>query len=73
MNAQDLKTMLDYHYWARDRVLDAVAPLTPEQVQPGSRQQLQVHPRYVDAHLCGGMGVVLTMAGCLAHGAAAGG
>ena len=31
MTSQDLKTMLDYHYWARDRVLDAVAPLTPEQ------------------------------------------
>jgi uncharacterized damage-inducible protein DinB len=30
MNAQDLNTMLDYHYWARDRVLDAVTPLTPE-------------------------------------------
>jgi len=23
--------LLDYHYWARDRVLDAVAALTPEQ------------------------------------------
>lgn len=23
--------MLDYHYWARDRLLDAVEPLTPEQ------------------------------------------
>ena len=22
---------LDYHYWARDLILDAVAPLTPEQ------------------------------------------
>jgi len=31
MTAQDLQTMLDYHYWARDRLLDAVAALTPEQ------------------------------------------
>ena len=31
MTAQDLQTMLDYHYWARDRVLEAVAALTPEQ------------------------------------------
>src|SRR6266545_456335 len=31
MTAQDLQTMLDYHYWARDLVLDAVAPLTPDQ------------------------------------------
>ncbi|HEX5000301.1 MAG TPA: DinB family protein [Terriglobia bacterium] len=31
MNTQDLATLLDYHYWARDRVLDAVDALTPEQ------------------------------------------
>jgi len=31
MTLQDLQTMLDYHYWARDRVLEAVATLTPEQ------------------------------------------
>lgn len=31
MNFQTLQSLLDYHYWARDRVLDAVEPLTPEQ------------------------------------------
>jgi uncharacterized damage-inducible protein DinB len=31
MNVQDLKTMIDYHYWARDRVFEAVEALTPEQ------------------------------------------
>jgi uncharacterized damage-inducible protein DinB len=31
MNLADLKTLLDYHYWARDRLLDAVSQLTPEQ------------------------------------------
>jgi uncharacterized damage-inducible protein DinB len=31
MNTTDLTTLLDYHYWARDRVLEAVARLTPEQ------------------------------------------
>ena len=31
MNLQDLRTMLDYHYWARDRLLDALDTLTPEQ------------------------------------------
>jgi uncharacterized damage-inducible protein DinB len=31
MNLDDLRTLLDYHYWARDRVLDAAARLTPEQ------------------------------------------
>jgi uncharacterized damage-inducible protein DinB len=31
MDLQDLKTLVDYHYWARDRVLDAADRLTPEQ------------------------------------------
>ena len=31
MNLQDLRTLLDYHYWARDRLLAALEPLTPEQ------------------------------------------
>ena len=31
MTFDDLNTLLDYHYWARDRVLDAVVALTPEQ------------------------------------------
>lgn len=31
MTNADLKTLLDYHYWARDRLLDAIEPLTPEQ------------------------------------------
>ena len=32
MNVQELQTLLDYHYWARDRVLEAAATLTPEQL-----------------------------------------
>jgi uncharacterized damage-inducible protein DinB len=31
MNVRDLQTLLDYHYWARDRLFGAVDPLTPEQ------------------------------------------
>jgi uncharacterized damage-inducible protein DinB len=31
MNLTDLRTLLDYHYWARDRVLNAAATLSPEQ------------------------------------------
>jgi uncharacterized damage-inducible protein DinB len=31
MNLADLNTWLDYHYWARDVILDAVAPLNAEQ------------------------------------------
>jgi uncharacterized damage-inducible protein DinB len=32
MNLQDLRTLLDYHYWARDRMFDALEPLTAEEV-----------------------------------------
>ena len=31
MHIEDAITLLDYHYWARDRMFDAVALLTPEQ------------------------------------------
>jgi uncharacterized damage-inducible protein DinB len=31
MNLSDLRTMLDYHYWARDRLLEALEALTSEQ------------------------------------------
>ena len=32
MTATDIATLIDYHYWARDRLLDAVDALTPEQL-----------------------------------------
>lgn len=32
MDLPTLRTLLDYHYWARDRMLDAVGVLTPEQL-----------------------------------------
>ena len=31
MDRTDLQTLLDYHYWARDRMLDAAEKLTAEQ------------------------------------------
>ena len=31
MDLKTLRVLLDYHYWARDRLLDAVEPLTPDQ------------------------------------------
>jgi len=31
VNLSSLRVLLDYHYWARDRTLDAVQVLTPEQ------------------------------------------
>ena len=32
MNLQDVRTLVDYHYWARDRLLDAVEQLSHEQL-----------------------------------------
>ena len=31
MNLRDIEKLIEYHYWARDRMLDAVAQLAPEQ------------------------------------------
>jgi uncharacterized damage-inducible protein DinB len=31
MTFADLKTLVDYHYWARDRLLEAIEPLTSEE------------------------------------------
>ena len=32
MTTDEVRVLIDYHYWARDRVLDAVEALTPEQL-----------------------------------------
>jgi uncharacterized damage-inducible protein DinB len=32
MNPRDLRTLLDYHYWARDRMLDAAQLLSSDQL-----------------------------------------
>ena len=32
MTADDIRVLIDYHYWARDRVLDAAEALMPEQL-----------------------------------------
>jgi uncharacterized damage-inducible protein DinB len=31
VNLDDLRELLDYHYWAQGRVFDAIEPLSPEQ------------------------------------------
>ena len=31
MTGQEALSLVEYHYWARDRILDAIGPLTPEQ------------------------------------------
>ena len=32
MTVEELRLLFDYHYWARDRILDAVEPLSSDQV-----------------------------------------
>jgi uncharacterized damage-inducible protein DinB len=32
MTIEELRLLFDYHYWARDRILNAVEPLSPDQV-----------------------------------------
>ncbi len=49
MTLRDLQSLLDFHYWARDRMFEALAPLRPEQfLQPsvgsfGSLRDTVVH------------------------------
>lgn len=51
MTYDDLRNLIDYHYWARDRVLDAVAAITPEQfARPMGNSFSSV--RDTVAHIC---------------------
>jgi len=48
MDLTDVKTLLDYNYWARDIMLEAVLPLTPEQLkQPIESSFKSVHATIV--------------------------
>jgi uncharacterized damage-inducible protein DinB len=51
MTYDDLRLLIDYHYWARDRVLEAVATITPEQfVRPLGNSFSSI--RDPVAHIC---------------------
>jgi uncharacterized damage-inducible protein DinB len=51
MTYDDLRLLIDYNYWARDRVLDAVATITPEQfIRPMGNSFKSV--RDTVAHIC---------------------
>jgi uncharacterized damage-inducible protein DinB len=52
MTADDLRVLLDYHYWARDRVLDACDALTHEQLTRDLRNSFR-SVRDTLAHLHG--------------------
>ena len=61
MTLQDLRTLLDFHYWARDRILAAVRGLTAEQF---TRDMGSSFPSVRDTlvHLYGGGGMVRALA-----------
>jgi uncharacterized damage-inducible protein DinB len=51
MTYDDLRLLIDYNYWSRDRVLDAVATITPEQfIRPMGNSFQSV--RDTVAHIC---------------------
>ena len=51
MTYDDLRLLIDYNYWARDRVLDALATITPEQfIRPMGNSFKSV--RDTVAHIC---------------------
>jgi hypothetical protein len=69
MNQTKPSALLDYHYWARNRVLDAVRPLPAEQLRPIAREQLRIHPCHARPHLRSRMDLVFALAGHLANSA----
>ena len=57
----DIRALLDYHYWARDRLLAAVEPLTDEQRTRDMGSSFRsIHDTLVHS-VCGRMGVALAM------------
>ncbi len=51
MQAGDVWTLIEYHYWARDRLLDAVSALTAEELQRDLRSSFP-SVRDTLVHLC---------------------
>ena len=59
MTYDDLRLLIDYNYWARDRVLDAIATITPEQfLRPMGSSFNSV--RDTVAHICGAERIWIT-------------
>ena len=52
MTLQDLRTLVDYHYWALDRLLEAVERLSPEQFTQRIESSFP-SVRDTLAHMCG--------------------
>ena len=69
MNHADLRLLVDYNYWARDRVLAGRQPSHPRAVHARPRQQLQVRARHARAHVLGRVGLAHALAGRVADDA----
>jgi uncharacterized damage-inducible protein DinB len=56
MDVQDFRTLLDYHYWACDRLFDAIQPLTPGQFNRDIRSSFRsIRETVVHMYAAGGM------------------
>ena len=55
MTRQDAATLIDYHYWARDRMLEALDALTPEDYAKDLGSSFKSVRDTVGAHLWSGM------------------
>ena len=63
MTYGDLRLLIDYHYWARDRVLDAVSAITREQfIRPMGNSFNLV--RDTVAHICAAERIWITRLKC---------
>lgn len=63
MTYDDLRLLVDYNYWARDRVLDAIGTITPEQfIRPMGNSFSSV--RDTVAHICAAERIWITRLKC---------
>ena len=47
MTLEALLALLDYHYWARDRLLDAVEEITPDHFHKEYGEQFSLYSGHV--------------------------
>ena len=66
MNLQELRTLVDYHYWARDRLLEAVERLTPEQFTKDLGNSFRSIRDTLGTSVRGGSNLVRTVGGRIA-------
>jgi len=63
MTAADLRTLVDYHYWAQDRMFESLAPLTEDQFTQPLGEQFHVDSRHGRASVYRRLGLAPPVAG----------